>query len=416
MTLLIIRPEPEAQKTADALMKRGLKAHIMPVSKLKTYDIPFDDAGYDAVIFTSKRGIRATTKPVFQLETTGEELAHKINVSPYKKFLWGAGVDRAVDLRALCPLKHIDLVILYEMTPLNPVILHDNLTGVLHFSLKHAELLFKCEGAEKVQDLPHFCLSKRIEQALPKDVIKMSAEKPTEEALITLVEEEIKPVEMPPEKQKSVILPVLLSGLLGAGLASCGFYFMPKPKVDLAPLMERVTALESTPTPVTPPAFDPAPLSREITLLKERARVEAQPIDLTPLEKRLTALEQNQAVVVKLVEKHKRDLDLQAQITKVNAPTAAVLQKSLATLKPAAADEGMMTHVKSFIKITKSGDAGLKNLDLALQKNDLAAALTAWNAQAAEFRAANPSFEQQLSAAIAGEKTVNSLKSQMARD
>ena len=233
MRLLVMRPEPDATRTAQALRRRGHEALVAPL--LSTQTVEADFAGpYGAVLLTSANAARALTAhtrvaeltrvPAFTVGARSAEAAHAAGFGDVAsadgalgdlvrlvaarfagsrmRLLYLAGEDRAGDLAGELAARGVavDTVVIYravaaERLPLElwQAISGERLDGALHYSRRSVttliELAEQAGVLNAVLNLAHYCLSDEVAAPLREaDAGRISvASRPDEAALLGLI-------------------------------------------------------------------------------------------------------------------------------------------------------------------------------------------------------------------------------------
>jgi len=230
MHLLVTRPSPDGERTAQALRERGHRVTLAPVLQLEIIEIALGDGPYAAVVMTSANAARAiaqhpqlpslTGLPVFTVGAHTAVAARRIGFArvmsadgalpdlarlvvaslPPGRLLYLAAEQRAGDLKLLAAGGFaVDTVVAYRMVA-NPVLAQDlfaalkaRLDGVLHYSGRSAEMFLAGAKAAGVLDaacaLPHYCLSADVAAPLRgagAATVKIAAQ-PNEAAMMALL-------------------------------------------------------------------------------------------------------------------------------------------------------------------------------------------------------------------------------------
>src|SRR5882672_7209693 len=234
MRILVTRPEPDAERTAQKLRVRGCDALLGPVLRIKHVDQADLGAGpWDAAAMTSANAAHALERHSRRLEMTrlpvltvgrrtaetaravgftdiasanGNEqaLAHLIgtHVARGNMILYLAGEDRAGDL-AIAVAPHgvrVETIVVYRAVAAERLpdaaaaaLRAKEVNGVLHFSRRSAVIYLDCARAAGVLDSAlqpfHYCLSKAVAEPLMAAGASrvMVAQSPEENALLELV-------------------------------------------------------------------------------------------------------------------------------------------------------------------------------------------------------------------------------------
>jgi uroporphyrinogen-III synthase len=232
--ILITRPEPDGERTAQKLRARGCDVLLGPVLRIRHLEEADLGAGpWDAVAMTSANAAHAIERHSRRLELTrlptltvgrrtadaartvgftniasahGNEqaLAQLIGdrMARGKKILYLVGEDRAGDL-AVAVAPHgvrVEIVVVYravaaERLPdaASAALRAGEVNGVLHFSRRSAVIYLDCAKAAGVLDSAlrpfHYCLSQAVAEPLVAAgaIRVMIAQSPEENALLELV-------------------------------------------------------------------------------------------------------------------------------------------------------------------------------------------------------------------------------------
>jgi uroporphyrinogen-III synthase len=232
--ILVTRPEPDGERTAQKLRARGCDVLLGPVLRIRHLEEADLRVGpWDAVAMTSANAAHALERHSRRLEVTrlpvmtvgrrtaeaaralgfsdiasadGNEaaLAHLIGVHVARgnKILYLAGEDRAGDLAtAVAPHGvRVETVVVYravaaERLPdeATAALRAGEVNGVLHFSRRSAVIYLDCARAAGVLDSAlrpfHYCLSQAVAEPLLAAGASrvMVAQSPEENALLDLV-------------------------------------------------------------------------------------------------------------------------------------------------------------------------------------------------------------------------------------
>jgi uroporphyrinogen-III synthase len=225
--LLVTRPEPDGERTAQALRLRGHEVVVATLLHIEPVAFELADKPYGAVVFTSANAVRAVVRHPKRAKltalpslTVGRHTAEAARAAGFrevasadgdrndlmallrqrfgksgKALLHLAGEDRAGDLAAGAP---VDTVVAYRAVKAEcfPPEIADTLRslgGVLHFSRRSAEAYLSCAaqaGVVRAALVPvHFCLSRQVAEPLvaagAADIRLPS--QPNEAALVALV-------------------------------------------------------------------------------------------------------------------------------------------------------------------------------------------------------------------------------------
>ncbi len=204
MAVLVTRPQPDADATADALRARGVDALVAPVLRFESIPISLDDGGsYAAIIVTSSNALRdlSSLRTLFGLPVyaVGERTAEAARAAgfadvvaaegdakalrkliakrlkPREPLLYLAGADLAGDVAGELGKKGFTVVTqtAYRMAalPRLPIDAADALSkggidAVLHYSRRSARSFVEAARASGVEvtalSLPQICLSDAI--------------------------------------------------------------------------------------------------------------------------------------------------------------------------------------------------------------------------------------------------------------
>ena len=232
--ILVTRPEPDGERTAQKLHARGCDVLLGPILRIRHLEEADLGAGpWDAVAMTSANAAHAIERHSRRLEVTrlpvmtvgrrtaeaaravgftdiasakGNEqaLAHLIggNVGRGNKILYLAGEDRAGDLAtAVAPHGvRVETVVVYRAVPADRLpepataaLRAGEVSGVLHFSRRSAVIYLDCARAAGVLDSAlrpfHYCLSQAVAAPLMAAGATrvVVAQSPEENALLDLV-------------------------------------------------------------------------------------------------------------------------------------------------------------------------------------------------------------------------------------
>jgi len=239
MRLLVTRPEPEADRTAEALRARGHAVTVAPVLEVETIpDAAFGAGPYAGVVMTSANAARVMASharraalaglPVFTVGNRTAEAAAAAGFSDVvsadggapelvrliaatlrpaatvvapARLVYFAAHERATDLAAALAAHGIavETVVTYR-TVASPLLaraleaaLRDGLDGALHYSRRSAQTFLIGAGTAGLIDaavgLTHYCLSSEVAAPLRSAgarAVKV-APRPDEAALLALV-------------------------------------------------------------------------------------------------------------------------------------------------------------------------------------------------------------------------------------
>jgi uroporphyrinogen-III synthase len=238
--LLVTRPEPDGERTAQALRARGHAVALAPLLRTENVDFVLPEQAFSAVVLTSANAARAvaehpgrarlTALTAFTVGRRTAEAARAVGFRdvrsadgdkrdlvdllradlPRKDFLriessdrapllYLAGEDRAGDLAAAGLPVHTAVVYRalkadHFPPPVAAALAQRELDGVLHFSARSAEAYLDCaaRGGIGNQALApvHYCLSRQVAAPLSAAgaaAVRITA-RPDEAALLELVE------------------------------------------------------------------------------------------------------------------------------------------------------------------------------------------------------------------------------------
>jgi uroporphyrinogen-III synthase len=226
--LLVTRPEPDGERTAQALRVRGHEVLVAALLRIEPVAFELADQSYDAVVLTSANAVRAVVRHPKRAKltalpslTVGRHTADAARAAGFrdvasadgdrsdlaallrrrfgnsgKVLLHLTGEDRAGDLAA-CGVP-VDTVVVYRAVKakrLPPEIVGalGSLGGVLHFSRRSVEAYLACAVQADVVRAAlapvHFCLSRQVAEPLAAagaaDI--RLASQPNEAALVALL-------------------------------------------------------------------------------------------------------------------------------------------------------------------------------------------------------------------------------------
>jgi uroporphyrinogen-III synthase len=232
--VLVTRPEPDGERTAQKLRARGCEVLLAPVLRIRHLEEADLGAGpWDAAAMTSanaahamerhSRRLEVTRLPVLTVGRRTAEAARTVGFTSIasahgneqalaqligdrvvrgKKILYLVGEDRAGDL-AVAVAPHgvrVETVVVYravaaERLPdaASAALRAGEVNGVLHFSRRSAVIYVDCAKAAGVLDSAlrpfHYCLSQAIAEPLVAAGASrvMVAQSPEENALLDLV-------------------------------------------------------------------------------------------------------------------------------------------------------------------------------------------------------------------------------------
>lgn len=232
MRLLITRPDPDGQRTAEALRAQGHDVLLVPLLHMEPVDFELPERSYTAVVMTSANAARAlqmrpcrarlTSLPAFTVgrhtaqtaraigflevhsaDGNRDDLAKLLAVrfgASHATVVYLAGENIAGDLALPPGSATVATVVVYRMVKADrfppaaqAALMQGEIDAVVHFSKRSAEAYTECarlSGATERALAPfHFCLSHRVAAPLAAhgaSRIKI-APRPDEAALIELV-------------------------------------------------------------------------------------------------------------------------------------------------------------------------------------------------------------------------------------
>jgi uroporphyrinogen-III synthase len=233
--LLVIRPEPDGERTAEALRARGHEVLLAPLTRIAPVEADLGPGPWAALLITSANAVRALENhpqrqllsglPVLAVgdrsaaaarqagftdatsaDGTAQELA-ALAASHYggtgRPLLWLAGADRASDLVAALAAAAVpvEMCVIYQMVAdanlsfaVAAALREGILEGVLHYSRRSAEAYLAAAAraglAGQALKPVQFCLSARIAEPLaaagaPNVAISRD---PTEDSLVQRID------------------------------------------------------------------------------------------------------------------------------------------------------------------------------------------------------------------------------------
>ena len=234
MRLLVTRPEPDAQRTADILRQRGHHVIIAPLLRIEGIAADIGTGPWDALVITSANSCRAVARhpriaelvhrPIFtvglhsaqvareagfldviacdgDVDELAELLTEKFKARD-RRLLYFAGEDRTADLAAGLAAHGIQMktVIIYravKMSDFPPSVREamaaGEIDGVLHFSRRTSEAYLSSAVGTALLDRAlepfHYCLSAQVARPLLQagaTAVRI-AERPNEASLVELV-------------------------------------------------------------------------------------------------------------------------------------------------------------------------------------------------------------------------------------
>jgi uroporphyrinogen-III synthase len=205
--LLVTRPEPDGERTAQSLRARGHNVLLAPLMRMEAIDFALSDEAYSAVVMTSANAARAiaahpacarlTALPVF---TVGRHTADAAQAAGFgdvtsadgdkadltrllgaqrpdnsRPLLYLAGEDRSGEL-ALAGVT-VRTVVAYRTVAAErfppdvaAALAQGEIDGVLHFSRRSAQAYVDCASHAGLLDRAraplHFCLSRQVSEPL----------------------------------------------------------------------------------------------------------------------------------------------------------------------------------------------------------------------------------------------------------
>jgi uroporphyrinogen-III synthase len=233
--LLLTRPRPEAERTANALRARGHEVLFAPMLEIQNVpDVSFGSGPFAAVLMTSGNAARALAahpgrdaivalrcfavgrqtaeaaraagfKEVISADGDGGDLAQLVVREVSDKslpLLYLAGDDRARDMAAeLAPAGlHLETVVIYRAVAAQAfekdivaALAGGTIDGVLHYSRRSTAIFVACARksgvARAAANLRHFCLSARASEPLTEIGARQIsvATRRDEEAMLELI-------------------------------------------------------------------------------------------------------------------------------------------------------------------------------------------------------------------------------------
>jgi uroporphyrinogen-III synthase len=237
--LLVTRPEPDGERTAQALRARGHAVALAPLLRTENVDFVLPEQAFSAVVLTSANAARAiadhpgraqlTALTAFTVGRRTAEAARalgfrdvrsadgdkgdlvdllradlsrtdllRIEFSDRAPLLYLAGEDRAGDLAAAGLPVHTAVVYravkaAHFPPPVAAALAQREIDGVLHFSARSAEAYLDCAARGGIGDQAlapvHYCLSRQVAVPLSAAgaVAVRIAARPDEMAMLELV-------------------------------------------------------------------------------------------------------------------------------------------------------------------------------------------------------------------------------------
>ena len=230
MRLLVTRPEPDGERTAQALRARGHAVVLAPLLRTEPVAFALPDQAFGAVVLTSANAARAVAAhrslarlvalPAFAVGRRTAEAARAVGFRDVRSadgdkadlgdllraqfgaerapLLYLAGEDRAGEISAGGLVVHTAVV--YRAVkaecfepPVAAALGEGALDGVLHFSARSAEAYLACAARGGIDDRAiapvHYCLSRQVVAPLTAAgaaAVRIAA-RPDEAALLELV-------------------------------------------------------------------------------------------------------------------------------------------------------------------------------------------------------------------------------------
>jgi uroporphyrinogen-III synthase len=234
MRFIITRPLEDAKALAEKLGSRGDTAVIEPLISIVVRDNAlWPDKPYQAIVVSSANAARvlashnkaprlfavqafavgrqsaaAARHAGFQTVTAGDgnmaQLAAKLAATLDPRngpILYLSGEDIAADLETMLKAQRFEVErsVLYKAEAVADLsenvkrrIVAGDIDGVFLYSPRTAtiwrSLVEKARLSDKVQPLPHLCLSANVAATLGKDYVKVIAPEPTEPSLLSLLD------------------------------------------------------------------------------------------------------------------------------------------------------------------------------------------------------------------------------------
>jgi uroporphyrinogen-III synthase len=232
--VLVTRPEPDAERTAQKLRARGCEVLLAPVLRVELLERADLGAGpWDAVAMTSANAAQAIEQHLRRAElvkmpalTVGRRTADAARAVGFadvasasgneralaqligmrfgggNKILYLAGEDRAGDLAAAVAPKgiRVETIVIYRAvaaacleSPIADALKAGTVDAVMHFSRRSAAVYLDCARAAGVLDNAlqpfHYCLSQAVAEPLTAAGAGQFAvaKSPEENALLDLV-------------------------------------------------------------------------------------------------------------------------------------------------------------------------------------------------------------------------------------
>jgi uroporphyrinogen-III synthase len=230
--LLVTRPEPDAEHTAEALRACGHDVLVAPILRFDPVQWNLPDETFTAVVMTSANAARAlgahlcrerlTSLPAFTVGRHTAEAAQAIGFAEvhsadgdrndlakvlserlgasHAKLVYLCGENRAGDLDLPQDSFSVVTMVVYRMakvvqfpSAILTALLQRRIDGVLHFSKRSAEAYIHCAldcgGMDGALALSHYCISAQVAAPLAAHGARgiKIARRPDEAALIELV-------------------------------------------------------------------------------------------------------------------------------------------------------------------------------------------------------------------------------------
>ena len=234
MRLLVTRPEPDGERTAQALRARGHAVVLAPLLHPETIAFVLPEQAFSAVVLTSANAARAiadhpgraqlTALTAFTVGRRTAEAARAVGFRDVRSaagdkrdlvdllradlpptessagapLLYLAGEDRAGDLAAAGRPVHTAVVYravkaAHFPPPVAAALAQGALDGVLHFSARTADAYLGCAAHDAIRESAlapvHYCLSRQVAAPLSAAgaaAVRIAA-RPDEAALLELV-------------------------------------------------------------------------------------------------------------------------------------------------------------------------------------------------------------------------------------
>jgi uroporphyrinogen-III synthase len=215
--LLVTRPEPDGERTAQALRARGHAVVLAPLLRTEPVAFALPDERFSAVVFTSANAVRAvadhprraqlTAMPAFTVGRRTAEAARAVGFRALHSadgdkgdlvallradlvrtqsdthgapLLYLAGEDRAGDLaqgdlaQGGLPVRTVVVYRAVKAAHFPPevaaALARGAIDGVLHFSARSAEAYLDCAASGGIRDQAiapmHYCLSRQVAEPL----------------------------------------------------------------------------------------------------------------------------------------------------------------------------------------------------------------------------------------------------------